>query len=119
MDVPAQFERFFRPRQTLVATCFGSIPYPLASALAFKQFPDGRQELVVTGSLLSVNHDRIILKRLVLNDVNWFKPIELRTQDEVDEDILKNHLKQTTTRTTTIVYDGEGADEAVDDSSDS
>ncbi|CAF5175729.1 unnamed protein product, partial [Rotaria sp. Silwood1] len=60
------FERYFRPRQTLVATCFGSIPYPLASALAFKQFPDGRQELVVTGSLLSVNHDRIILKRLVL-----------------------------------------------------
>ncbi|CAF4965908.1 unnamed protein product, partial [Rotaria sp. Silwood1] len=62
-----KFERFFRPRQTLVATCFGSIPYPLASALAFKQFPDGRQELVVTGSLLSVNHDRIILKRLVLS----------------------------------------------------
>ncbi|CAF3913900.1 unnamed protein product [Rotaria sordida] len=99
--VKHKFERFFRPRQTLVATCFGPITYPPASVLAFKQFPDGRQELVATGSLLSVNPDRIILKRIVLSghplkihkrsavvrymffnpdDVNWFKPIELRTR---------------------------------------
>lgn len=62
-----KFERFFRPRQTLVATCFGPISYPPGHVLAFKQFPDGRQELVATGSLLSVNPDRIILKRVVLS----------------------------------------------------
>ncbi|CAF1490293.1 unnamed protein product, partial [Rotaria sp. Silwood1] len=62
-----EFERFFRSRQTLVATCFDPITYRPASVLAFKQFPGGRQELVVTDSLLSVNHDRIILKRLVLS----------------------------------------------------
>ncbi|CAF3578300.1 unnamed protein product [Rotaria sp. Silwood1] len=96
-----KFERYFRPRQTLVATCFGPITYPPTSVLAFKQYPDGRQELVATGSLLSVNPNRIILKRIVLSghpfkihkrsavirymffnpeDVNWFKPIELRTR---------------------------------------
>ncbi|UJR24736.1 hypothetical protein I4U23_006110 [Adineta vaga] len=96
-----KFERFFRPRQTLVATCFGPITYPPASVLAFKEFPDGRQELVATGSLVSVNPDRLVLKRVVLSghpfkinkksavirfmffnpdDVTWFKPIELRTR---------------------------------------
>jgi len=96
-----KFERFFRSNQTVVATCYGPITYPPASVLAFKQHQDGRQELVATGSLMSVNPDRIILKRLVLSghplkiqkksavvrymfftpeDVNWFKPIELRTR---------------------------------------
>ena len=67
-----------------MATCFGPITYPPASVLAFKEFPDGlllevcfsknnllliigRQELVATGSLLSVNPDRLVLKRIVLS----------------------------------------------------
>ncbi|CAF3025933.1 unnamed protein product [Rotaria socialis] len=96
-----KFERYFRAHQTLVATCFGPITYPPASVLAFKEYPDGRQELVATGSVLSVNPDRVTLKRIVISghpfkihkrsavirymffnpdDINWFKPIELRTR---------------------------------------
>ncbi|CAF4983149.1 unnamed protein product, partial [Rotaria sp. Silwood1] len=35
-----KFERFFRSRRTLIATCFDPITYPPASILAFKQSPD-------------------------------------------------------------------------------
>lgn len=96
-----KFERYFQPDAVVVATVFAPITFPPASVLAFIERKDGTQQLVATGSLLSVNPDRIISKRVVLSghpfkvnkrsavirfmffnreDINWFKPVELRTK---------------------------------------
>ncbi|XP_012405318.1 pre-rRNA-processing protein TSR1 homolog isoform X2 [Sarcophilus harrisii] len=94
-------ERFLRPDVALVVTVYAPITFPPASVLLFKQKPDGKHSLIATGSLLSVNPDRMVIKRLVLSghpfkiltkmavvrymffnreDVLWFKPVELRTK---------------------------------------
>ncbi|KAG0725505.1 Pre-rRNA-processing protein TSR1 [Chionoecetes opilio] len=80
---------------------FAPITYSPASVLVFRQRPDGAQDLVAVGSLLSVDPKRIVTKRVVLSghpfkvnrktavvrymffqreDVTWFKPVELRTK---------------------------------------
>uniref|UniRef100_F7FZN4 Pre-rRNA-processing protein TSR1 homolog n=1 Tax=Monodelphis domestica TaxID=13616 RepID=F7FZN4_MONDO len=94
-------ERFLRPDVALVVTVYAPITFPPASVLLFKQKPDGKHSLIATGSLLSVDPDRMVIKRLVLSghpfkiltkmavvrymffnreDVLWFKPVELRTK---------------------------------------
>ncbi|KAK3916328.1 Pre-rRNA-processing protein TSR1-like protein [Frankliniella fusca] len=96
-----KFERYFQPDAVVVATVFAPITFPPASVLAFIERKDGTQQLVATGSLLSVNPDRIVAKRVVLSghpfkvnkrsavirfmffnreDITWFKPVELRTK---------------------------------------
>ncbi|XP_035677790.1 pre-rRNA-processing protein TSR1 homolog [Branchiostoma floridae] len=96
-----KFERFLRSEGTSVATVYAPIMFPPASVLMFKEYPDGSQSLVATGSLLSVNPDRVVAKRIVLSghpfkinrrlavvrymffnreDIMWFKPVELRTK---------------------------------------
>ncbi|XP_059476926.1 pre-rRNA-processing protein TSR1 homolog [Neocloeon triangulifer] len=96
-----KYERYFQPESITVATFFAPIMFPPASCLVFKPNSDGTESLVATGSLLSVDPDRVILKRTVLSghpmkvnkrsatvrfmffnrdDVTWFKPVELKTK---------------------------------------
>ncbi|KAJ3654814.1 hypothetical protein Zmor_013973 [Zophobas morio] len=95
-----KFERFFQPESTVVATFFGRIQFPPSPVLCYKE-EGGQLTLVATGSLLSCNPDRIILKRIVLSghpfkiykrsavirflffnreDIIYFKPCKLRTK---------------------------------------
>ncbi|CAM5164320.1 unnamed protein product [Eretmochelys imbricata] len=96
-----KLERFLRPDAALVVTVYAPITFPPASVLLFKQRSNGMHDLIATGFLLSVDPDRILIKRLVLSghpfkifsktavvrymffnreDVLWFKPVELRTK---------------------------------------
>jgi len=96
-----KYERFLRNECTVIATVYAPIIFPVASVLMFKEQDSGQHELIATGSVLSVNPDRIITKRIVLSghplkintrsavirymffnreDIHWFKPVELRTK---------------------------------------
>jgi len=96
-----KYERWFRDG-VIVMTTFAPISFPPAPVLVFQELPDGRQSLLATGSLLSADPNRVIVKRTVLSghpfqinkrvvtcrfmffnreDVEWFKPVELRTKN--------------------------------------
>lgn len=96
-----KYERFLRSDTATVATMYAPITFPPASVIVFKQESDGRHVLVASGSLLSVDPDRLVIKRAVLSghpfkinkklavvrymfhikeDVDWFKPVELKTK---------------------------------------
>jgi len=92
--------RFGQANSTCMATVFGPIIYPPASVVAFKA---SKNELVPVGSgtLFSIDPARLVIKRILLSghpfkamnrhavirfmffnreDIDWFKPIELRTR---------------------------------------
>uniref|UniRef100_A0A8C6XDQ4 Pre-rRNA-processing protein TSR1 homolog n=1 Tax=Naja naja TaxID=35670 RepID=A0A8C6XDQ4_NAJNA len=96
-----KLEKFFHADTAVVASIYGPITFPPASVLLFKQESNGAQNLLATGSLLSVDPNRLVVKRVVLSghpfkifsklavvrymffnreDVLWFKPVELRTK---------------------------------------
>ncbi|KAJ8301575.1 hypothetical protein KUTeg_020562 [Tegillarca granosa] len=96
-----KYERFLQHDSVTIATVFAPITFPPSSVLVFKEGMDGNHELVATGTLLSVNPDRIVVKRIVLSgypfkinkksavvrymffnreDIDWFKPVELKTK---------------------------------------
>nr|XP_023024450.1 pre-rRNA-processing protein TSR1 homolog [Leptinotarsa decemlineata] len=95
-----KFERFFQPQSTVVATFYAPIQFPPAPVLCYKEI-NNKLVLVATGSLLSCNPDRLVIKRLVLSghplkihkrsavirfmffnreDIVYFKPCTLRTK---------------------------------------
>eukprot|EP00741_Cyanophora_paradoxa_P021507 tig00021357_g20763.t1 len=85
-----------------VVTVFGPITYPPSPVLLFKRDASGVRTLVASGSLSSVDADRIILKKIVLcghvfrihksravvrhmffnpEDIKWFTPVQLWTKN--------------------------------------
>ncbi|XP_038548324.1 pre-rRNA-processing protein TSR1 homolog [Micropterus salmoides] len=96
-----KMERFLMPDAPTVVSVYAPITFSPAGVLLFKQRNDGIQDLVATGSLLSCDPQRVVLKRIVLSghpfkinrrsavvrymffnrdDILWFKPVELRTK---------------------------------------
>ncbi|XP_043796539.1 pre-rRNA-processing protein TSR1 homolog [Apis laboriosa] len=96
-----KYERYFRPESTVVASMYAPITFPPCPVLCYIQKLNKSLELIATGNVLSANPDRIVIKRVVLSghpykvhkrsavirfmffhreDINWFKPIELRTK---------------------------------------
>ncbi|XP_060799982.1 pre-rRNA-processing protein TSR1 homolog isoform X2 [Neoarius graeffei] len=96
-----KMERFLCADAPTVVSVYAPITFPTAGVLLFKQRANGMQDLVATGSLLSCDPQRVVLKRIVLSghpfkinrrsavvrymffnrdDILWFKPVELRTK---------------------------------------
>ncbi|XP_066581384.1 pre-rRNA-processing protein TSR1 homolog isoform X2 [Prorops nasuta] len=96
-----KYERFFQPDTTIVASMYAPITFPPCPVLCYIEKKDGNLVLIATGSVLSVNPDRLVIKRVVLSghpfkvnkrsavirfmffnreDINWFKPVQLRTK---------------------------------------
>ncbi|KZC09196.1 PREDICTED: pre-rRNA-processing protein TSR1 homolog [Dufourea novaeangliae] len=96
-----KYERYFQPESTVVASMYAPITFPPCPVLCYLERLNGSLELIATGSVLSVNPDRIVVKRVVLSghlfkvnkrsavvrfmffhreDIHWFKPVELRTK---------------------------------------
>ncbi len=85
-----------------MATAFAPLAFPPSAALVYREStPGGPQFLVGTGTLVSADPDRLVIKRAVLSghpfkirkrvstvrfmffnreDIMWFKPVELRTK---------------------------------------
>ncbi|KAL8621346.1 hypothetical protein ACOMHN_053367 [Nucella lapillus] len=97
----SKMERFLPYDDVVVMTMYAPITIGNCPVLVFKENSFGEEHLLATGSLYSVDPDRVILKRNILSghflkmgsrkavvrfmffnpeDILWFKPIELRTK---------------------------------------
>jgi pre-rRNA-processing protein TSR1 len=61
-----KFERFLHPGRFAIASIFAPISFPTLPLIVFKETDQGAS-VVATGSLRSVDPDRIILKKIVLS----------------------------------------------------
>ncbi|XP_012255079.2 pre-rRNA-processing protein TSR1 homolog isoform X2 [Athalia rosae] len=96
-----KYERYFHPGSTVVASMYAPVTFPPCPVMCYIENQAGDLELIATGSVLSVNPDRLVIKRVVLSgypfkihkrsavvrfmffnreDINWFKPVQLRTK---------------------------------------
>lgn len=110
-----KYERFLRQDRFTAASVYGPTTFQPSPVLVFKELPASggvgkRTVLVATGTLLGVDPNRIVLKKIVLTgypirvrkrkavvkhmfhqpeDVKWFKPAELVTKYG-----LTGHIKE-------------------------
>lgn len=109
-----RFERFFKVGQYVQASCFAPVCYAPQPVLIFKDGKDAQgrisTQLLATGSVETVDPDRLIIKRILLSgwparvhkrsatikwmffnakDVMWFKPAELHTRSG-----MTGHIKE-------------------------
>ncbi|XP_011306293.1 pre-rRNA-processing protein TSR1 homolog [Fopius arisanus] len=96
-----KFVRYLQPEDTVVASMFAPIIFPPCPVICYKEMKNGSLEVVGRGSVLSADPNRLVIKRAVLSghpfkvhkrsavvrfmffereDINWFKPIGLRTK---------------------------------------
>ncbi|CAG5132552.1 unnamed protein product, partial [Candidula unifasciata] len=96
-----KMERFLPQSGFIAASMFAPIMFAPAPVLVFRENVVGKYDLVAKGSLLSLDTDRIVVKRAVLSgapfkinkksvvvrymffnreDVDYYKPVELRTK---------------------------------------
>ncbi|XP_055342142.1 pre-rRNA-processing protein TSR1 homolog isoform X2 [Paramacrobiotus metropolitanus] len=96
-----KFLRFLPNAGHFVASIYAPIIYPPTPVLMYKETSDGALTLLASGSLLSLDPDRVVLKRVVLSghpfkinvrsavirfmffnkdDINWFKKVRLTTK---------------------------------------
>ncbi|ELV11152.1 Pre-rRNA-processing protein TSR1 like protein [Tupaia chinensis] len=62
-----KLQRFLTADAALVVTVYAPITFPPASVLLFKQKSNGMHNLIATGHLLSVDPNRMVIKRVVLS----------------------------------------------------
>jgi len=105
-----KLERFLLPDRFSMASAYAPITFLPCPLLLFKEVDDGSLTLVATGSISSVDPDRIVLKKVILTgipvrvrkrfavvkhlfydpqDVRWFKPAELVTKRG-----LRGHIRE-------------------------
>ncbi|GFS48025.1 pre-rRNA-processing protein TSR1 homolog [Nephila pilipes] len=96
-----KYERFLPSDTAVVASFYAPVTFPPSSVVVFRQTRNGSHQLVATGSVLDVNPNRIVVKRIVLSghpfkifrrsavvrymffnrdDIKYFKCIELLTK---------------------------------------
>jgi len=106
-----KFERFMPTTGAFVASAYAPMIFSNAPVVLFKREVDGTVTLLSSGSLLSSDPDRVIVKRVVLSghpckinkrtatirymfhnpdDIHYFKPVELKTKYG-----KRGHIKQT------------------------
>ncbi|KYM82080.1 Pre-rRNA-processing protein TSR1 like protein [Atta colombica] len=96
-----KYERYFHPETTVVASMYAPVTFSPCPILCYVESKSGKLELIATGSVLSCDPNRIVLKRVILSghpykvnkksvvirfmffhreDIEWFKPVQMRTK---------------------------------------